>query len=108
MVRYLPPQHQALVDKARRCGLLEGDAAPAYLSPNLCTALSLVLAVPTLGYSLLLVPIVWVAQSERTTRRLERLGQAVARIESCSGQVPVARKDSPLPCCEREMTVQLT
>ena len=80
--RHLPPEHQALVKKARSYGLLDRDEVFGYLPPDLCTLLSLLLAMPTLGYSLLLVPIVWVAQSERTNNRLDRLRQAVARIES--------------------------
>ena len=73
MVRYLPPEAEALVHQARSRGLLDHTEAPGYLSPDLCTALSLLLAVPTFGYSLLFVPIAWVAQHERTNHRLARL-----------------------------------
>jgi hypothetical protein len=80
MVRYLPPEDQVIVEQARGIGLLAGADAPAYLSPDLCTALSLLLAVPTLGYSLLFVPIAWVAQHERTNHRLARLRGQLERV----------------------------
>jgi|APCry1669189034_1035192.scaffolds.fasta_scaffold106713_1 hypothetical protein len=69
-MRFLPPEEQAIVDRAVALGLEGASPPPAYLSPQLCTGLSLVLAIPTLGYSLLLFPILWVAQSERTTQRI--------------------------------------
>lgn len=67
----------ALVAQARRRNLLNGPE-PGYLSPDLCTALSLLLAVPTLGFSFLLVPILWVAQSEHTAARLQTLKHRLA------------------------------
>jgi hypothetical protein len=54
----------------------------AYLSPGWCTALSLGLALPTLGTSLLLVPILWVMQHDRTAARLGRLRREVQGISS--------------------------
>ncbi|MEB3324234.1 MAG: hypothetical protein VKM17_02720 [Cyanobacteriota bacterium] len=72
-MRFLPPEEQALVCRAQALGLPEASPTPAYLSPNWCTALSLVLALPTLGYSFLLVPIVWIVQHDRTAHRLARL-----------------------------------
>jgi hypothetical protein len=72
-MRFLPPEEQALVCRAQALGLPEASPTPAYLSPNWCTALSLVLALPTLGYSLLLVPIVWIVQHDRTAHRLGTL-----------------------------------
>ncbi|MFM7733762.1 MAG: hypothetical protein ACKO6F_09985 [Cyanobium sp.] len=71
--RFLPPEASLVVEHAQRCGLPGSQPAPGYLSPDLCTAVSLLLAVPSLGYSLLLVPLVWVAQYEHTDRRIERL-----------------------------------
>lgn len=104
----LPPEYQALVKKARSFGLLDMDEVLGYLSPDLCTLLSLLLALPTLGYSLLLVPIVWVAQSERTNTRLNRLRQAVARIESGSEVSAAATAGAVNSGMEQEMTAQLT
>ena len=72
-MRFLPPEEQAIVDRAEALGLEGAVPRPAYLSPELCTGLSLLLAVPTLGYSLLLLPILWVAQYERTAHRIMRL-----------------------------------
>jgi len=72
-MRFLPAEEQAMVIEAQARGFRESFPPPAYLSPNLCTALSLILALPTLGYSLLLVPILWVAQHDHTNQRLRRL-----------------------------------
>ena len=69
-MRFLPPEEQAIVCRAEALGLEGAIPRPAYLSPELCTGLSLLLAVPTLGYSLLFVPILWVAQYERTAHRI--------------------------------------
>jgi len=74
-MRYLPAEEQAIVDRALALGLEGAAPPPAYLCPNLCTALTLLLALPTLGYSLLLIPILWVAQHERTATRIARLRQ---------------------------------
>ncbi len=54
-------------------GLEGATRPPAYLSPQWCTALSLWLALPTLGYSLIFVPLLWVIQHDRTATRLARL-----------------------------------
>jgi len=69
---FLNPEEAAVVERARRLGLISRDA-PAYLHPDLCTLVSLALAVPTLGFSLLFVPILWVAQYDLTSRRIEAL-----------------------------------
>ena len=69
-MRFLPAEDQVIVDRALAQGLNDAVPAPAYLSPNLCTALSLLLAVPTYGFSLVLVPILWVAQHDRTNNRI--------------------------------------
>jgi hypothetical protein len=69
-MRFLPCEDQAIVDQALELGLQEAVPPPAYLSPHLCTALSFLLAVPSLGFSLVLVPILWVAQYERTKHRI--------------------------------------
>ena len=67
--------HHSLVAEARRRGLLSSQRDPAYLSPGLCTALSFLLALPTLGFSLVFVPIAWVVQYELTDHKLTRLRQ---------------------------------
>ena len=69
-MRYLQPEDQAILDQALELGLHDGVALPAYLSPHLCTALSFLLAVPSLGFSLVLVPILWVAHYDRTKHRI--------------------------------------
>ncbi len=72
-MRFLPAEDQVVVDRALALGLNDAVPAPAYLSPHLCTALSFILAVPTLGFSLVLVPIFWVAQYDQTKHRIIRL-----------------------------------
>ena len=72
-MRFLPPEDQAIVCLAQELGLTGASPSPAYLRPEWCTGLSLALAIPTLGYSLIVVPILWVAQHERTIRRLAHL-----------------------------------
>ena len=69
-MRFLPAEEQVIVDRALALGLNGAVPAPAYLSPNLCTVLSFLLAVPSLGFSLVLVPILWVAQYDRTKHRI--------------------------------------
>lgn len=77
-MRFLPPEEQAIVDHAQALGLAGATPPPAYLSPSLCTSLSLGLALPTLGTSLLLVPILFVAQHDRTAQRIKGLRRALA------------------------------
>jgi hypothetical protein len=83
-MRFLPPEQQAIVCRAEALGLEGAIPRPGYLSPELCTGLSLLLAVPTLGYSLLLVPILWVAQYERTAHRILCLQQKLEAEEQGS------------------------
>lgn len=72
-MRFLPPEEHDIVVQARALGLEGASPGPAYLSPRWCTALSLCLIVPTLGYSLIVVPLLWVIQHDRTAARLARL-----------------------------------
>lgn len=72
-MRFLPPDDKIIVDHAVALGLEGACPAPAYLSPDLCTALSFLLAVPSLGFSLVLVPILWVAQHDHTKHRIMSL-----------------------------------
>jgi hypothetical protein len=99
-MRFLPPEEQAIVDRAEALGLEGALPRPAYLSPGLCTGLSLLLAVPTLGYSLLLMPILWVAQYERTAHRIMRLRR---KLED-EAQVAMLRNRSLN--CSTDMIVQ--
>jgi hypothetical protein len=69
-MRFLSYQDQAIVNQALELGLQDGAPPPAYWSPHLCTALSFLLAVPSMGFSLVLVPILWVAQYDRTKHRI--------------------------------------
>jgi hypothetical protein len=69
-MRFLPREDQTILDQALELGLQDSASPPAYLSPHLCTALSFLLAVPSLGFSLVLVPILWVAQYDRTKHRI--------------------------------------
>ena len=69
-MRFLPFEDQVIVDRALALGLNDAVPPPAYLSPHLCTVLSFLLAVPTLGFSIVLVPILWVAQYDRTKHRI--------------------------------------
>jgi hypothetical protein len=75
MVTYLPAEQRALVKQARDLGLSGVGEDPAYLSPELCTALAFLLALPTLGFSLVFVPIFWVVQHEHTDHVLAKLRQ---------------------------------
>jgi hypothetical protein len=69
-MRLLACEDQAIVDQALEQGLHDVAPPPAYWSPHLCTTLSFLLAVPSLGFSLVLVPILWVAQYDRTQHRI--------------------------------------
>ena len=89
--RYLPPEASAIVELAQRQGLLDNQKPPTYLAPNLCTVLSLMLAVPSLGYSLLFMPLVWVAQHDRTNRRLQQLRLQLQHVEARDPQAPMCR-----------------
>jgi hypothetical protein len=91
--RFLPPEARTIVERAQRHGLPGSQPPPAYLAPDLCTVLSLLLVVPTLGYSLLLMPLVWVGQHERTNRRLERLRLQLEQFDEavCPDRGPIPR-----------------
>jgi hypothetical protein len=76
-MRFLPAEDQVVVDRALALGLQDAFPAPAYLSPPLCTALNFILAVPTFGFSLVLVPILWVAQYDQTKHRIMNLRRQI-------------------------------
>jgi len=94
-MRYLPREDQAILDQALELGIQDGVSPPAYLSPHLCTALSFLFAVPSLGFSLILVPILWVAQYERTKHRILCLQKQLDNQRNPADQlrlVPSGRK----------------
>jgi len=82
-MRFLPAEDQVVVERALALGLNDAVPAPAYLSPNLCTVLSFLLAVPSLGFSLVLVPIFWVAQYDRTKHRIMGLRKQLEKDSYC-------------------------
>jgi hypothetical protein len=63
----------AIVRQARDAGLLEQEESLAYLPGWLCSVLSIALVPLSLGFSLVFVPIVWIAQHDRTATRIARL-----------------------------------
>ncbi|MEI6616371.1 MAG: hypothetical protein WCL59_07300, partial [Cyanobium sp. ELA507] len=69
----LTREQKDTIEMARQRGFLEGQSSPRYLPPRQCTLLTFLLALPTLGFSLVLVPILWVVQYEHTSGRLRRL-----------------------------------
>ncbi|MEB3304579.1 MAG: hypothetical protein VKL58_00020 [Cyanobacteriota bacterium] len=93
-MRFLPSEEQGIVDMAKAIGLDGASPPPAYLSPHWCTVLSVLLALPTFGYSLILVPILWVIQHDRTATRLTLLRLELERVSSmemaCRENVPAA------------------
>jgi hypothetical protein len=93
-MRFLPPEEQEIVNMAKAIGLDRASPPPAYLSPHWCMVLSVVLALPTFGYSLIVVPVLWVIQHDRTATRLTQLRlelEGVSEMEmACRENVPAA------------------
>ncbi|MEB3305542.1 MAG: hypothetical protein VKL58_04930 [Cyanobacteriota bacterium] len=83
-MRFLPPEEQAIVCRAQQLGLKSAWPSPAYLQPDLCTGVSLALAIPTYGYSLIVVPILWIIQHDQTERRLADLRRELETIASAA------------------------
>lgn len=79
----LNPEEQSVIEEAIRLGVLDAASTPSYLPGWSCTLLSFGLALPTLGYSLIFVPLIWVAQHEHTGSRIAELRK---RLELPSGQ----------------------
>ena len=99
-MRFLPPDEQEIDSRARILGLDGAIPPPSDLSPQWCTALSLWLALPTLGYSLIFVPLLWVIQHDRTATRLARLRlelEAVSARENPCQHSGSAAGDRPIP-----------
>jgi hypothetical protein len=69
----LSSEELAIVQQARQQGLLDQEESLAYLPGWLCSVLSIALVPLSLGFSLVFVPIVWIAQHDRTATRIARL-----------------------------------
>lgn len=69
----LPIEDRALVEQARRQGIVGPHESFEYPPGWLCTLLSVGLVPLTLGFSLVFVPIVWIVRSDRTAHRINRL-----------------------------------
>jgi hypothetical protein len=69
----LPSDDQALVELARRQGIVGPNESFDYPRGWMCTALSIGLVPFTLGFSLVFVPIAWIVRSDRTASRINRL-----------------------------------
>jgi hypothetical protein len=77
----------AIVRQARDAGLLEQEESLAYLPGWLCSVLSIALVPLSLGFSLVFVPIVWIAQHDRTATRIARLRhQLSSACPLCGGK----------------------
>lgn len=79
----LSTEEQAVVARAQALGLTNRSAAPAFLAPGVCTTLSLLLALPTFGFSLIVVPLIWYAQHDRASARI-----ALMRSQLGDAQIP--------------------
>lgn len=67
--------------RAQELGLCSASEAPGFLSPGLCTTLSLLLALPSFGYSLIVVPLIWYAQHERASARIAQLRRLLGEAQ---------------------------
>ncbi len=69
----LSSEELAIVRRAREQGLLDRQESIADLPGWLCSVLSIGLVPLRLGFSLVFVPIVWIAPHDRTASRIARL-----------------------------------
>lgn len=67
----LTPQHHRILDRARRVGLIRTDRRVGFWRWGWCVLLALLLALPSFGVSLLLLPLIWTLQHHRTRFRIE-------------------------------------
>jgi hypothetical protein len=81
----LTEEEQAIVMTARRYGMISEHQRVQYLCGNQCILWALGLAPFTLGFSLILCPLVWVAQHDRTGRSIDRLRQQLAATPFAQG-----------------------
>jgi GAF domain-containing protein len=82
MAQELTDAERAVVSRARRLGLVEQGETIAYACPRLCALLSILLVPLTLGVSLILCPVLWVALHERTAGRIRALEGRLAGTTS--------------------------
>jgi hypothetical protein len=78
----LSPAEQSIIEEAIQLGVLDAARTPSYLPGWSCTLMSFGLALPTLGFSLVFVPLIWVAQHEHTGSRITKLRE---RLKSTGG-----------------------
>lgn len=71
----LTPEEEQVVQAAIRQGHISQECSPCYWPASWCTVLSFVLAPPSLGFSLVFVPLLWVAQHDLTAHRIANLRQ---------------------------------
>lgn len=81
----LTADETSVVCEALRQGLITERSVPSYLPASWCTVLTFLLAPPSLGLSLLLVPLVWVAQHDHTANRIQGLRQHLAQGGASTG-----------------------
>jgi len=81
-------EEHAIVEQASQGGLLDHQAAPTYLPAWICSLLSFGLALPTLGFSLILIPILWVAQHDHTAGRIAKLKQQLEGGNEAAAGMP--------------------
>lgn len=88
-MKILSPEEQALVARAQALGLCKASQSPGFLSPRACTTLSLLMALPTFGLSLIVVPLIWYAQHDRASARMALLQRQLghAQTPEVSGSV---------------------
>ena len=75
----LSPAEQSIIEEAIQLGVLDAARTPSYLPGWPCTLMSFGLALPTLGFSLVFVPLIWVAQHEHTGSRIAKLRDRLKR-----------------------------
>lgn len=81
----LTEEEQAIVMTARQCGMISDSEQVRYLCGNRCILWALGLVPFTLGFSLILCPLVWVAQHDMTGRSIDRLRQQLAATPFAQG-----------------------
>jgi hypothetical protein len=81
----LTADETSVVREALRQGLITERSVPGYLPASWCTALTFLLAPPSFGFSLLLVPLVWVAQHDHTANRIQELRQRLTQGDATAG-----------------------
>lgn len=68
----LSPQERLILDRGRRVGLIRANRLVGYWRWGWCLLLSIPLAFPSFGLSLLLLPLIWLLQHRHTRFRIEQ------------------------------------